>query len=118
MQDFFYGAVELRFRHHTFLAVTETYIALAAVMIVLFSKIAEQLSAATDAIIGGIFDDGMDAFSELCLTLLVDGGHELDMFLVLAPLGVADIGCLLLWDEMKDVTLAETLQDHIYLMGP
>ena len=39
------------------------------------------------------------------------------MLLVLAPLGVTDIGRLLLRDEVEDMSLAKTLEDHVDLLG-
>ena len=59
----------------------------------------------------------MDAVGILRLTFLIDDRHELDMLLVLAPLGVTDIGRLLLRDEVEDMSLAETLEDHVDLLG-
>ena len=96
---------------------TETDVALAAVVVVLFAEIAEQLAAAADGIVSGLANHGMDAVGILSLPLLVDDRHELDMLLVLAPLGVTDIGRLLLRDEVEDMALTETLEDHVDLLG-
>ena len=116
-EDLLHRLIETRFGHHALRTVAETDVALAAVMVVLFAKVAEQLTAAADGIVSGIANHGMDAVGILGLTFLVDDGHELDMLLVLAPLGVTDIGRLLLRDEVEDMSLAETLEDHVDLLG-
>ena len=83
---------------------TQTDITLTAVVIVLLAEIAEQLTTAADAVIGGISDHRTDALPELFLTIFVDGRWELDILHILTPLGVADIGRLFLWDEMQDMS--------------
>ena len=116
-QNLLHRLVETGFGHHAPRTVAETDITLAAVVVVLFAEVAEQLTAAADAVVGGIANHGMDAVGILRLTFLVDNGHELDVLLVLAPLGITDVGCFLLWDEVEDMTLAETLEDHVDLLG-
>ena len=116
-QDLLHRLVETWFGHHPLRTVAETDIALAAVVVVLFAKVAKQLTAAADVVVGGIANHGMDTVGILCLTLLVDDGHELDMLLVLASLGITDVRCLLLWDEVEDMALAEALEDHVNLLG-
>ena len=88
-----------------------------AVAAFLFAKIAEQLTATAYLVIGGIGDHGLDALLELVLPLFIDGRPQLDMLHILASLGIADIRCLLLGNEVQDMPFAQALQCHIDLMG-
>ena len=117
IQNLLHSLVEAGFGHHAFWTVTETDITLAAVVVVVFPKIAEQLTTAADAIVGGIGNHGVDALSKLRLSLLIDDGHELDMLFILAPLSITDIGRLLLWNEVEDMALTKILQYQVNLLG-
>ena len=116
-QDLLHGRVETGLRHLSLRTMAQTDIALAAVVVVLLAEIAQQLTAAADLVFRGVAYHGLDAPAELFLPFLIDGGRQLHVLHVLAPLGIADIGCLLLWNEVQDMALAQTLQGHVDLMG-
>ena len=95
---------------------TQAYVTQSTVPAIRLAEITEQLATAADTIIGGIPDDSCNPLTELRQAFLVDFGRELQKFLVLSPLGVADVRGLLLGDEVQDVPLAETFQNLIQLL--
>ena len=57
---------------HLIVRVGETNVALMAIVAVLLSEIAQQLSATTDVVVRGIVDHRMDALTELFLAFFID----------------------------------------------
>ena len=85
---------------------TQTDVAQSAVVALGLSEVLQQLTATADMIVSGVFDDGSYTLAELRQALFIDGRRELQELLVFPSLGIADVGCLLLGDEVEDVTLA------------
>ena len=117
VENLLHGTIEARLRDLPLFTVAQADIALTAVMAVLLAEIAQQLTAPAYPVVGGVADHGMNTLCELRLTILIDGGHQLDVLLVFTSLGIPDVWRFLLWDEVKDVPLAETFKDHVDLMG-
>ena len=116
LEDLFHRSVHTRLGNETFFAVTQTDIAQSAVVAVRLSEVLQKLAATTDMIVCGVCDDGGNTLAELRQTLFIDGRRELQELLVFPSLGIADVGCLLLGDEVEDVTLAETDERLIELL--
>ena len=88
------AGIVLLCRSHRLTVFMETDVALAAILCGLLAKIFEQHATATTVCRLGIVRHGLDALAVLFLTVLVDSARQLDVFLVLATLQVADIGHL------------------------
>ena len=98
---------------HLIVRVGETDIALTTVVTILLAKVAQQLSATADMIVGRIGNHRLDALAKLFLARFIDYWRQLYMRRVLPSLQIAYVGRLLLRDEVQDMLCAQVFQNHM-----
>ena len=101
------GVFEFLFRIGVGLVVN-AYVADAAVFRFRLVEVAEELSATAHVVVGGICFYGVDVLDELLFALVVHAGRYHHVATVYAILGVGDVWCLALRDEMEYSPVAQT----------
>ena len=85
--------------------ITQTDVALATVVVVLFTEVAKELTA-TALVVGlHVGQHGLDAVGIALAEGVVDIGRKHQVLSIFTSLHIADVGCALLRDEVNDMLL-------------